>query len=125
MKSKALSDLEQDAMNIIWEYGHCSVRDVLERINKKKKLAYTTIATILQRLYDKGLVTRTNNEVVFYYSPKLSKENYSKNMARSFIAKFFNSFGDTAISSFAESIEELPKNKKEYFLKLLIKHETK
>ena len=112
-------------MNIIWEYGHCSVRDVLERINKKKKLAYTTIATILQRLYDKGLVTRTNNEVVFYYSPKLSKENYSKNMARSFIAKFFNSFGDTAISSFAESIEELPKNKKEYFLKLLIKHETK
>ena len=112
-------------MNIIWEYGHCSVRDVLERINKKKKLAYTTIATILQRLYDKGLVTRTNNEVVFYYSPKLSKENYSKNMARSFIAKFFNSFGDTAISSFAESIEELPKNKKEYFLKLLTKHETK
>ena len=106
-------------MNVVWECGDCSVREVLTRINKKKKLAYTTISTILQRLYDKGLVARTNMRLVIYYSPKLSKENYSKNMARSFIAKFFNSFGDAAIASFAESIDKLPKSKKEYFLKLL------
>ena len=119
MKPKALSELEQEVMNIVWECGDCSVREVLTRINKKKKLAYTTISTILQRLYDKGLVARTNMRLVIYYSPKLSKENYSKNMARSFIAKFFNSFGDAAIASFAESIDKLPKSKKEYFLKLL------
>ena len=126
MKMKALSELEQEVMNIVWECGDCSVRDVLERINKKKKLAYTTIATILQRLYDKGIVVRTNKDVIIYYSPKLTKENYSKSMARSFIAKFFNSFGEAAIASFAESIEKLPRSKKEYLLKLLSeKHETK
>lgn len=113
-------------MNIVWEYGDCSVRDVLTRINNKKKLAYTTIATILQRLCDKGIVARTNKDIVIYYSPKLSKENYSKSMARSIISKLFNSFGDAAIASFAESIEKLPRSTKEYFLKLLSeKHETK
>ncbi len=119
MKMKALSELEQEVMNVVWECGDCTVREVLERINKKKTLAYTTIATILQRLYDKGIVARTNKDIIIYYSPKLTKENYSKGMARSFIAKFFNSFGDAAIASFAESIDKLPRSKKEYLLKLL------
>ena len=125
MQQKILSPLEQEVMNIVWECEGCSIRDVLERINKKKKLAYTTVATILQRLYEKGLVIRTNKDIVIYYSPKLTKENYSKNIARSFIAKFFNSFGDAAIASFAESIDKLPKNKKKHLLKLLSEHEIK
>ena len=119
MKPQSLSQLEQKVMNIVWECEDCSIREVLEKINKKKKLAYTTIATILQRLYEKGLVVRKNKDSVIHYSPKLSKENYSKKMARSFIAKFFNSFGDAAIASFADSIDKLPKSKKEFLLKLL------
>lgn len=122
MTQKSMSELEQELMNIIWECGDCSVRNVLERLNRKKKLAYTTIATILQRLYEKGLVARTDKDFVIRYSPKLSKKDYSKSMAKSFIAKFMSVFGDAAIASFAESIETLPKEKKDYFLKLLEKH---
>lgn len=109
-------------MNIVWECGDCSVRDVLGNLKRKKQLAYTTVATVLQRLYEKGLVARTDKDFIIRYSPKLSKEDYSKKMAKSFIAKFFSSFGDAAIASFAESIETLPKEKKDYFLKLLEKH---
>lgn len=109
-------------MNIVWECRGCLIRDVLERLNKRKKLAYTTVATILQRLYKKGLVTRSDKDFAIRYCPKVSKEDYSKRMAKTFIAKFFSSFGDAAIASFAESIETIPKEKKDYFLKLLEKH---
>jgi len=119
MNAKQLSELEQEIMNIVWELQNCSVRDVLEKVNKTKQLAYTTVATILQRLYEKGLVKRKEDESVIYFSPKVSKEIYSRNMAQSFIHKFVNSFGDIAIASFAESVDSLPKNKREYFLKLL------
>lgn len=122
MKPKQLSELEQEVMNIVWECEGCSVRDVLERLNKKKKLAYTTVATILQRLHEKGLVNRGNKDSTLFYSPKISKESYSAKMAHLFINKFFNAFGDAAITSFAESIEKLPKGKKNYFLQLLDKH---
>lgn len=125
MKTKLLSELEQELMNIVWECGGCSVRDVLGKLKGKKQLAYTTVATILQRLYEKGLVIRTDNKFVIRYSPKLSKENYSKKMAKTFITKFFSSFGDAAIASFADSIETLPKEKKDYFLKLLKKQNEK
>jgi len=123
MKIKALSDLEQEVMQIVWENDSSSVRDVLKKISKTKELAYTTVATILLRLYEKGLLTRNDKDFAILYSPKISKEDYSKSIAGSFFNKFFQSFGDTAIASFAESIEELPKEKKKYFLDLLEKHD--
>ena len=123
MQHKALSPLEQEVMTVVWELNSCSVRDVLERLRKHKQLAYTTVATILQRLYDKGLVNRIGKGIAFLYSPKLSKESYSITIARSFINKFITSFGDVAITSFADSIESLPKKKKEYLLKLLENHD--
>jgi len=122
MKTKTLSRLEQEVMNIVWGCGYCSVRDVLKKISRKKKLAYTTIATVLNRLYGKGLVRRKTQGSLIYYSAKISKEAYGKNTAFLFLRKFFSSFGDSAIASFAESIEKLPEDKKKFLLKLLEKN---
>ena len=125
MKQRSLSELEQEVMNIVWQLENCSVRDVLNKLNRTKKLAYTTVSTILQRLYGKGLVKRKVDGIAFKYFPRLSKEIYSKSMAKSFISKFIDSFGDTAIVSFAESVESLPKEKRAYFLRLIKKYEHK
>ena len=125
MKAKQLSELEQETMGIVWELQNCSVRDVLKKITQTRQLAYTTIATILQRLYEKGLVKRKEDGAVIFYSPKISKEIYSRSMVQNFMSKFINSYGDAAMASFAESIEELPRSKREYFLKLLTEHEAK
>ena len=123
IKTKPLSELEQEVMNIVWEFEICSVREVLEQISKHKELAYTTIATILQRLHEKGFVIRKNKYFAVHYAAKISKEVYSKNMARTFIQKFVGTFGDVAIASFAESVDKLPKEKREYFLSLLEKYD--
>lgn len=119
MIQKPISELELEVMNIIWELDECSVREVLEKLAKSRQLAYTTVATILQRLHEKGLVSRRADGISFIYSPKLSRESYSKNLAQSFISKFFNSFGDVGLASFAESIDNLPKKKKDYLLEFL------
>jgi predicted transcriptional regulator len=125
MKKISLGELEQQVMDIIWDCKNCSAREVLTKLEKDKKLAYTTVATILQRLYDKGLLERKENNAVYIYSAKISKEKYTKNVAQFFIKDFMSSFGDTAIASFAESIDELPKEKREYFLKILDEYDDK
>lgn len=123
MKTASLGELEQQIMEIVWEQKRCSARNVLIALEKDRKLAYTTVATILQRLYAKGLVKRTEDKLGHIYSPKLSKETYGKNIAHTFLKTFINSFGDTAIASFADSIDKLPPKKREYFLKLLEEHD--
>jgi len=122
MKTTSLGELEKQIMDIVWECRSCSARDVLIKLEKDRKLAYTTVATILQRLHDKGFLTRKEDKSGYVYSPKLSKESYSRNIAQSFLKRFINSFGDIAIASFAESIDKLPAKKREYFLKLLEEH---
>jgi len=123
MKATSLGELEKQIMDLVWECNECSARDVLTKLKKNRKLAYTTVATILQRLFEKGLLKRTEDKSGYIYSPKLSKESFSRNIAQSFLKKFINSFGDTAIASFADSIEKLPSKKRQYFLKLLEEHD--
>ncbi len=122
MKVSPLGDLEQKVMDIVWSEKQCSAREVVTKLQTDKKLAYTTVATILQRLCEKGLLFKTDDRVIIQYLPKLSKEEYSKKFAKSFLEKFIHSFGDIAIASFAESIEDLPDRKREYFLQLLKMH---
>lgn len=123
MKTVTLGNLEKDVMDIIWEMKSCSARGVLTVLQKDRKLAYTTVATILQRLYDKGLVARKNDKSGYIYTPKITKQLYSKNIAQSFLKKFIDSFGNTALASFVESIDKLPAKKREYFIKLLDAHD--
>lgn len=125
MEQKSMSELEQEVMVIIWNCKSCSVRDIMAQLTNKK-LAYTTVATILHRLYIKRLVARKSQGVSFCYSPKIAKKTYTRRFAQAFVKKFFSSFADTAIVSFAESIDTLPPTKKSYLLKLLQKrHESK
>lgn len=121
MKPRTLGELEQQVMNILWKCDGCSIRDIVTEIKKKRKIAYTTVATILQRLFEKKLVNRKAQKQGYWYTTKVSKESYIKNLATSFLRKMTYSFGDVAITSFAESLESLPKKKKKYLLQLLRK----
>ena len=122
MQRKPSSPLEQEVMNIVWKLNNCQVKNVMEKLSKNKPLAYTTVATLLQRLCEKGMVRRKSEGLAFVYSPKYTQEEYGKTIAKSFLRNFFKSFGKSAMISFAESVESLPKKKREDFLKLLGTH---
>ena len=122
MRQKTLSGLEQQVMNIVWECNQCTVRDVLTVLNKKREIAYPTVATILRRLEKKGLVTTNKKEMTFFYRPKISKVAYSKGLTTSFLKTQVSSFGSLAMASFVESLDELPEAERKHFLELLNKH---
>ncbi len=119
MKPTSLGELEQKVMKIVWRRQECSIKEIQKELGRNRKLAYTTVATIVQRLYDKELLKRMPENRAYLYSPKVSKQSYGNNLAQSFFKKFFNSFPDVALASFAETIEGLPKEKRKYLLKLL------
>lgn len=123
MKIKPLSKLELEIMEVIWGLGECTIRDVVDRVNKSKPLAYTTIATVVTRLTEKGALKKKGEGFSITYTPTLTKEDMSKTVAQSFLSKFIRSFGDAAIASFAQSVDRLPKKKRDYFIHQLEKYE--
>jgi len=79
MKKKeinGLGELENKVMETVWELGKASVRDVLNNIKSQKQLAYTTIMTVMSRLYDKDILTREFKNDAYIYSPVQDQKTF-------------------------------------------------
>ncbi|MEO0751780.1 MAG: BlaI/MecI/CopY family transcriptional regulator [Pseudomonadota bacterium] len=81
-----LTDVELEFMTALWALGHGCVRDVLAHLPEKRGLAYTSGATVLRILEDKGFVTSHKKSKTLVYTPLLAKDDYQvrslKNLSR-------------------------------------------
>ena len=70
-----LSDAERDVLKVLWDYGPATVRainDVLK--NRGRRWAYTTVATLLQRLTAKQYITSDPSAVPHVYRAIISRD---------------------------------------------------
>jgi BlaI family penicillinase repressor len=70
-----LSDAERDVLKVLWDYGPATVRainDVLK--NRGRRWAYTTVATLLQRLAAKQYITSDPSTVPHVYHAAISRD---------------------------------------------------
>lgn len=70
-----LGELESAVMDVLWHAaGPLRVRDVLERLDTGKQLAYTTVMTVLDNLHRKRWVEREQHGRAYHYQPTFSRE---------------------------------------------------
>ncbi|MBI2596098.1 BlaI/MecI/CopY family transcriptional regulator [Candidatus Daviesbacteria bacterium] len=117
---KVLGELESEIMEIVWQSpDHVSVKIVARTLQKKRKIAYTTVMTIMGRLVDKGLLKRRESDKAYIYQPAYSKEKFLTRISRQIIKNFITSFGQSAIAHFAEEVEKLAPEKRRKLQKIL------
>lgn len=69
-----LGELEAAVMNVLWQAEEpLKVRDVLERLDTGKQLAYTTVMTVLDNLHRKECVQRELHGKAYHYQPAFSR----------------------------------------------------
>ena len=73
---RPLTEVELEIMNAVWELGACTVKDVLTAVSQRRELAYTSVATMMKILEEKGALTSDKNERVIVYRPRLTRERY-------------------------------------------------
>ena len=74
---KVLGELESEIMEIIWgQQDTVSVKDITEILSERRKIAYTTVMTIMARLVNKGVLVRHLNKASYLYKPKVSKKQF-------------------------------------------------
>ena len=89
-KSEFLTEVELEFMTQLWAMGQGSVRDVLAALAPDRNLAYTSGATILRIMEQKGFVTSKKTGQTFVYIPVLAKEEYQSKSLRDLSNKLFD-----------------------------------
>src|SRR5437867_8089362 len=86
-----LTPLELDIMKAVWRRPPITVRDVQEAIRPVRQLAYTTVMTIMDRLYHKGFLKRTLQSRTHYYEPAIDFTAVRDEAVRILINSYFGS----------------------------------
>ncbi len=68
-----LTEQELEIMKIIWKLGDVTVRQVYEEILKERKIAYTTVMTMMGILEEKNFLKKTSTEKAHVYRPAQAK----------------------------------------------------
>jgi predicted transcriptional regulator len=85
-----LTDQELEIMKVIWRSDRASVRDVYEELLKRRKIAYTTVMTMMRILEEKGYLNRTRSERAYIYRPSQPQGQVLGRMVREFLNRVFN-----------------------------------
>jgi BlaI family transcriptional regulator, penicillinase repressor len=99
--------LEYAIMVALWEMGTATIRDVHERVGVPGGLAYTTTATVLDRLHDKGYCSRLRLGKSFSYRAEIPREEVDRARARDTVSRLIADDPVPAIACLVEAIESL------------------
>ncbi|HEY2319899.1 MAG TPA: BlaI/MecI/CopY family transcriptional regulator [Solirubrobacteraceae bacterium] len=104
-----LHELEAEVMEELWNSGEAPVRTLMDALNRvtSKRRAYTTYMTIMARLHTKGLLVRRREGKTDFYTPSHTREEYMALRARAQVQELVETYGDMALSHFAEQMAGL------------------
>ncbi len=77
-------------MKVVWERESVTVRDVYEALLERRKVAYTTVMTMLKILEQKGYVAKTSADRAYVYRAAQPKRQVIGAMVREFVNRVFN-----------------------------------
>ena len=84
-----LSNLEMRIMEVLWANGEQSVREIQENFPAKKRPAYTTIQTMVQRLETKKAVRRVKKiATAFIFEAAIPRDAARRRLIDEFLAVF-------------------------------------
>lgn len=116
-----LGPLEQAVMDCVWDKKKSSVRDVYSCLKSERKIAYTTVMTVMSRLAEKGYLTREMDGNTYLYTPKIARKKTLKKTVSMLVDYLFDNFGEEAIASFVDELDKkglAEEKKKELISKL-------
>jgi len=115
MPSKSLlprpTDAELEILNVLWERGPSTVREVHEVLLKSKDIGYTTVLKLMQIMSEKGLVSRDETDRRHVYEAERAQDETQRQLLSDLLDRAFKGSAtqlvQQALSSKKASREEL------------------
>jgi len=110
-EEKRAAPLEYDVLSVIWEKGEMTVAEVRSELARRGRiLALTTVSTVLDRLYKKGLVGRKLQTARFspryVYFATVERSEYENSVVSATISSLLEKMTEPTISKLMELMAE-------------------
>src|SRR5215471_2603439 len=89
-KKPVPTDQELEILKVIWQRGEATVREVYQDLAKERKIAYTTVLTMMGILEQKGHLTKQAGERAYVYRPARPQAKVVEGMVKEFVNRVFN-----------------------------------
>jgi len=64
--------LEAEILRVVWDHGEVTVRDVYEELRERRRIAYTTVMSVLRNLAAKDLLEQDKSHAAYVYRPRVT-----------------------------------------------------
>ena len=110
-RNTSLTGQELEIMKVVWDRETATVRDVYEALREKRKVAYTTVMTIMKILEEKKHLKRSMVDRAWVYRPAQPRNKVISAMVKDFVNRVFNGSAEPLLVHLVEehniSAEEL------------------
>jgi len=104
-RNAVLTDQELEIMKIVWACGSATVRDVYEELLKRRKIAYTTVMTMMGILEQKGRLKKSEIARAFVYTPAEPQGKVVGSMVQEFVKRVFNGSAKPLLVHLVENMD--------------------
>lgn len=111
--ARYLGGLQAEVMGIFWERDGATVREVVDELNKRRRrrrkdeFAYTTVLTLISRLYARELLAREPEGRGFRYQAAKTREQLLGELSDLLIDRLFGDFGEIAVARLGARLDKL------------------
>jgi len=102
-KKAGLTDQELEIMKVVWTRGEATVRDVYEELLTHRKIAYTTVQTMMGVLEHKGRLKKETDDRAYVYRATQSQKEVVGSMVGDFVKRVFNGSAKPLLVHLVES----------------------
>ena len=102
-KFKILTPQELEIMKIIWQFNTATVRDVYEALRERRRLAYTTVMTMMRILEGKRFLEKWQEGRAYVYKPTSPKKKVITDMLTEFVNRVFDGSFEALVLSLFEN----------------------
>lgn len=87
---ESLGQLQRQVLEAVWQLGEASVRQVRDKVGRKRELAYTTILSTMQKLEKIGWLRHRAEGKSYVYIPTRTREQAGANSLQKLLARVFD-----------------------------------
>ena len=89
-KQLAISERQFEVLNLLWEHGPLTVREIRQHLVRAHDLPYTTVLGLLQVMERAGLVIHEQENQTHRFRPSLSRREGTGQLLTDFVRRFFS-----------------------------------
>ena len=91
VRQHELGEAELGVLRTLWDTGPATVREVLAHLHRRgRRVAYTTVQTLLTRLEQKRYVTSDKSDLAFVYRARVSRERVTRSRLKAMVRQLYD-----------------------------------